>query len=326
MKYRQFGNTRFKTSEIGLGCWQIGADWGKVSERTAENILETALVNGVNFFDTADVYGNGRSENIIGDFLNKHDEEIFIATKVGRDGSLYPDKYSEAGVRKCIEGSLKRLKIEALDLVQLHCIPTKVINDGEIFEWLRRLKKEGKIKEFGASIESMDEAILCMQQDDLCSLQIIFNIFRQKPAEKVLNIAKEKQIAIIVRLPLASGLLTGKFTKNSTFALNDHRNYNRNGRYFNVGETFAGLPFERGVDLAHELEKSVPTGMTITEMALRWILDFDAVSVIIPGASKPEQAKQNASISELSPLEIKIHDQLKKFYEREVKNHIRGPY
>jgi aryl-alcohol dehydrogenase-like predicted oxidoreductase len=326
MQYRLFGKTGFKTSEIGLGCWQIGGDWGNVSEKIAEEILESALKNGVNFFDTADVYGGGRSETIIGNFFKKHQSNVFIATKVGRDSSLYPDQYTKAGVRKCIDTSLQRLCLERLDLVQLHCIPLEIMADGEVFEWLRGFKKEGLIKEFGASVESMDEAILCMQQEELCSLQIIFNIFRQKPAEKVFQMANEKQIGIIVRLPLASGLLTGKLSRNSTFAPNDHRNYNRDGKVFNVGETFAGLPFIKGVELSQKLKEIVPGGMSLTEVAIRWILDFHAVSVIIPGASRPEQVRQNAAISELLPLDAELNNQLSDFYEKEVKMHIRGPY
>lgn len=325
MKYRLFGKTGFKTSEIGLGCWQIGGDWGNVAEKTAEEILESALENGVNFFDTADVYGGGRSETIIGNFFKKYQSEVFIASKVGRDGSLYPDRYTEAGMRKCIEASLQRLSLERLDLVQLHCIPVEIMKDGKVFEWLRKFRKEGLIKEFGASVESMDEAILCMGQDELCSLQIIFNIFRQKPIEKVLQKADEERVGIIVRLPLASGLLTGKFSSNSTFASNDHRHYNRDGKYFNVGETFAGLPFIKGVELAQKLQDLPPEGMTLTEMAIRWILDFHAVSVVIPGASRPEQVRQNAAISDLLPLDTELHNQLSDFYEKEVKFNIRGP-
>ena len=326
MNYREFGKTGFKASEMSLGCWQLGGDWGTVSENTAEEILQTALDNGVNFFDTADVYGAGRSEKIIGQFLKKHGDKIFVATKVGRTGNLYPDKYTEKAVRADIEGSLQRLDLEMLDLVQLHCIPEKVLVDGDVFEWLRILKNEGKIKDFGASVESMNEALICMQQNDLCSLQIIFNLFRQKPIHTIFEQAKQKQVAIIVRLPLASGLLAGKFTKNTVFATDDHRNYNRDGQAFNVGETFAGLPFEKGVELADELKTYLPEGMSLAEMTQRWILDFDAVSVVIPGASRPEQAKQNALISDLSPLLSKTHQTLIAFYEDKVKKFIRGPY
>jgi aryl-alcohol dehydrogenase-like predicted oxidoreductase len=326
MKFREFGKTGFKTSEIGLGCWQLGSDWGEVSERTAESILDSALANGINFFDTADVYGAGRSESLIGKFLKKQREKIYVATKVGRNNQLYPNNYTQEGVKRCIEGSLKRLGVEALDLVQLHCIPSKEMKEGEIFEWLRDLKKNGLIKEFGASVESMEEALICMEQEDLCSLQIIFNVFRQKPVEEVLQIAQAKKVGIIVRLPFASGLLTGKFTSHTTFDIKDHRNYNRDGQYFNVGETFAGIPFEKGIELIDILRGLTPVGISLTELALRWILDFDSISVVIPGATRPEQVKQNADCPNVIPLSLDLHNQLKKFYEQEVKDLIRGPY
>lgn len=326
MKHRIFGKTGYRTSEIGLGCWQLGGDWGEVSERTAHAILEAAVDHGVNFLDTADVYGGGRSESIIGTFLKQRSEDLFVATKVGRDADLYPDKYSEDGIRACVEGSLDRLGLEALDLLQLHCIPTQYLEQGEVFEWLRRLQQEGKIKAFGASVESMYEARICMQQDDLASLQIIFNIFRQKPIHTIFDEANDKNVALIVRLPLASGLLAGKFDKTTTFDKSDHRNFNRDGQAFNVGETFAGLPFEMGVELANELKPKVPIGMEMAQWAMRWILDYDAVSVVIPGASRPEQARQNAQVSELKPLSDDMHKQLATFYENRVHDFIRGPY
>ncbi len=326
MKHRTLGKTGFETSEIGLGCWQLGSDWGEVPESTAFAILEAAVDQGVNFLDTADVYGGGRSESIIGNFLKQRSEDVFVATKVGRDANLYPDKYSELGIRDCVEGSLKRLNVEALDLLQLHCIPTQYLEQGEVFEWLRGLQQEGKIKAFGASVESMYEARICMQQEDLVSLQIIFNIFRQKPIHTIFDEAKDKNVALIVRLPLASGLLAGKFNKSTTFDKNDHRNFNRDGQAFNVGETFAGLPFQMGIELANELKPKVPIGMEMAQWAMRWILDFDAVSVVIPGASRPEQAHQNAQVSELKPLSDDMHKQLATFYENRVEEFIRGPY
>ncbi len=325
MKHRTFGKTGFEYSEVGLGCWQIGSDWGFIQDETAMQILNAAYENGVTLFDTADVYGDGRSETLVGKFI-KGKKDVFVPTKVGRSNNLYPDKYSEQLVRQCIEASLRRLDVDALDLIQLHCVPPEVMEQGDIFEWMRKFKKEGKIKNFGASIESMDEALLCLGQEGLCSLQIIFNIFRQKPVEKVLGKAQKKDVAIIVRLPMASGLLAGKFTKVSKFAEDDHRNFNPDGQEFNVGETFAGLPFEKGVELADELKGFVPEGMTMVELALRWILDFDAVSVIIPGASRPQQAAANAKVSELSPLDKELHEKLRDFYEANVKSHIRGKY
>lgn len=327
MKNRPFGKTGERVSEIGLGCWQLGgADWGDMSEQAAMDILAAAVDSGVTFLDAADVYGSGRSESLIGKFLKGRSEKIFVATKMGRGPELYPDKYTEAGLRAATEASLQRLGVEALDLTQLHCIPVEVLRRGEVFDWLRKLQQEGKIRHFGASVESMEEASLCLAQDGLASLQIIFNIFRQRPITELFPAAKEKGVALIVRLPLASGLLTGKFTKETVFAQNDHRNFNRDGQSFNVGETFAGLPFDKGVELAEEMNVFVPESLSMVQMAQRWILDYDAVSVVIPGASTPDQARDNASISKLPPLSEELHDRLSVYYRTQVAPHIRGPY
>lgn len=327
MKTRPFGNTGWQVSEVGLGCWQIGgADWGEIDEASAFAIMETAVDCGVNFFDTADVYGNGRSESLVGAFQKRWSVPITVATKVGRGAGLYPSGYTEARLRAATEASLQRLGVEALDLTQLHCIPTQVMSDGEVFGWLRQLKQEGKIKEFAASVETVEEALLCLEQEGLCSLQVIFNVFRQKLITELFPQAKAKGVALIVRLPLASGLLGGKLTHASRFGANDHRTYNRDGQFFNVGETFAGLPYEIGVDLADDLKELVPTGMTLPQMAQRWILDHDAVSVVIPGASRSEQTRVNASVSDLAPLPAHLHEQLQRFYRDRVEKHIRGPY
>jgi aryl-alcohol dehydrogenase-like predicted oxidoreductase len=221
---------------------------------------------------------------------------------------------------------LKRLGVEALDLTQLHCIPFDVLKQGEVFEHLRELKREGKIRDFGVSVESMDEALFCVRQPGVASLQIIFNIFRQKPVQVLFEEAKRREVALLVRLPLASGLLGGRMTKATTFPEDDHRNFNRDGAAFNVGETFAGLPFAKGVELADALKPLVPDGMTLAEMALRWCLDFDAVSAIIPGAKNPAQAKANARASALPPLSKELHAKLTEFHARDVAPHIRGPY
>ncbi|MBS1810080.1 MAG: aldo/keto reductase [Acidobacteria bacterium] len=326
LNFRTFNGTDFQTSEVGLGCWQLGgADWGDVSDAQAHDILTAAVESGVNFFDTADVYGAGRSEELIGKFLKETKAEIFVATKLGRL-NLYPDKYTEATIRAATEASLQRLQVESLDLTQLHCIPTEVLRQGEVFEWLRKLKQEGKIKSFGASVESMEEAQVCLQQDGLSSLQIIFNVFRQKPIATIFDEAKQKSVALIVRLPLASGLLSGKLTKAASFPANDHRNYNRDGQFFNVGETFAGLPFEKGIELTEELRAFVPEGMAMAQWAMRWILDFDAVTVVIPGATKISQVQSNASSSALPPLDGELHEKLSAFYAEKVAANIRGPY
>lgn len=327
METRPFGKPNGRVSEIGLGCWQLGgADWGDLDDQRAFDILNTAAEAGINFFDTADVYGVGRSELLLGKFLKERKDTFFVATKLGRMSDLYPDKYTEAGVRAATEASLKRLGVGALDLTQLHCVPPDVLERGEIFGWLRKLQREGKIKSFGASVESMDEARVCLAQEGLCSLQIIFNVFRQKPIHTIFAEARQKRVGIIVRLPLASGLLSGKMTTGQKFPQNDHRNYNRDGQCFNVGETFAGLPFEKGVELASALKPLVPAGMSLADMAQRWILDHDAVSTVITGASKPEHAKANARVSGLPKLSTELHGKLTEFYEREVKQHIRGPY
>ena len=324
MRQRVLGKTNMEVGEIGLGCWQMGADWGEVSEGTAFDIMEAAVDQGVTFFDTADVYGNGRSEQLIGRFLRQTQVKVRVATKFGR--TVYPDGYTEQAMRDCVEASLKRLGVEVLDLLQLHCIPTAVMQDGAVFDWLRQLKQAGKIRDFGASVETVDEAILCMAQDDLASLQIIFNCFRQKPIETLLPQARVNNVGIIVRLPLASGLLAGKMSLASTVGETDHRQYNRDGQCFNVGETFAGLPFETGVGLADELKAWVPDGVTMAQMAMRWILDHEAVSVVIPGASRTPQVVDNARTSDLPPLSQDLHSRIAEFYTHRVHDHIRGPY
>ena len=323
---RRLGNLGPLGGDVGLGCWQFGGDFGEMAEATANQIMETSADCGVNFFDTADVYGAGRSEQLIGRFLRERQRPVFVATKFGRAADAYPDKYSEDVLRHSIARSCERLGVDALDLLQLHCIPGDVLRDGAVFDWLRRAQQDGLIKHFGASVETVDEALLCLEQEGLLSLQVIFNIFRQKPAEKLLPRAAERGVGIIVRLPLASGLLSGKFTRDTKFAETDHRNYNRDGQCFNVGETFAGLPFEKGVELAGALHDFLPSGFTMTQMAQRWILDHEAVSVIIPGASSPVQARENAAISDLPPLPRELHDRLGEFYRRDVRPHIRGPY
>ncbi len=326
MKTRQLGKDGYGISEVGLGCWQFGGDFGDMQEETALSIMATAVENGVNFFDTANVYGAGRSEDLIGRFLKTCSSPVTVATKFGRGDDVYPDNYSEDIMRRSVEGSLKRLGVDRLDLLQLHCIPPEILRKGEVFDWLRKLKQEGLIEEFGASVETVAEGLLCMEQDGLLSLQVIFNIFRQKIVSELLPRAKSRGVGIIVRLPLASGLLSGKFTKNTSFANTDHRNYNRDGRFFNVGETFAGLPFETGVELADMIKEVLPDGMSMVQLALRWILDYDAVSVIIPGASSPEQASGNAAVSEIPPLPAALHHMLSDMYTSSIHSQIRGPY
>jgi aryl-alcohol dehydrogenase-like predicted oxidoreductase len=326
MQIQQLKEQEFDIGEVGLGCWQFGGDFGEMREETAMSVMATAVENGVGLFDTADVYGAGRSEKLIGRFLKQSLAPITVATKFGRGNDVYPDNYSEDILRQSIDKSLARLGIDTIDLLQLHCIPTEVLRAGEVFDWLRRAKHDGLIRHFGASVETVEEGLICLEQDGLLSLQVIFNIFRQKLVRELLPQAKAQGVGIIVRLPLASGLLTGKFTKQTTFVSTDHRNYNRDGQCFNVGETFAGLPFEYGVELADMIKGLLPNGMSMVQLALRWILDHDAVSVVIPGASSPEQAKENACISDLAPLPTVLHTKLSEFYQQQVHDYIRGPY
>jgi aryl-alcohol dehydrogenase-like predicted oxidoreductase len=326
MNTRTLGKEGFVIGEVGLGCWQFGGDWGAMDEGTADEIVSASLASGVDFFDTANVYGAGRSEEWIGKFLSGREDGVVVATKYGRGPDAYPDNYTEEGLRRALDESRQRLRVETIDLVQLHCIPMSVLQAGEVFAWLRRAQSEGLIRHFGASVETVEEGMLCLGQEGLLSLQIIFNIFRQKPAEELLPRAKERGVGIIVRLPLASGLLSGKFTAASTFPETDHRNYNRDGAAFNVGETFAGLPLAQGAELAGRLKALVPAGMTMAQMAMRWILDHEAVSVIIPGASSVTQARENAAVSALPPLSGELHEELAGFYRSQVRPQIRGPY
>lgn len=325
MKQRNFGKSGRPVSEIGLGCWQLGgADWGSIDERECFAILQAAVDAGIDFFDTADVYGDGRSETLIGKFLRQTDREIFVATKLGRTAALYPDQYTEAAVRAATEASLERLGVETLDLTQLHCVPTKILERGEIFGWLDQLRDDGKIREYGASVETIEEAMLCLGHSRLSSLQVIFNIFRQQPLETLFAKALAQKVSIIVRLPLASGVLAGKMSAQTEFSATDHRNYNRDGAAFSVGETFAGIPFEKAVELANALKPLVPENLTLADMAQRWILDHPAVTTVITGASRPNQVTVNAAVSQLPPLPPALHITLAEFYQREVREHIRS--
>ncbi len=327
MNQRTLGATGMVVGEVGVGTWQLGGDWGEVSDEAALATLRAAADAGIDFLDTADVYGAGRSERLIGRFLKETRARVRVATKLGRFGDPgWPQNFTRAVVRRHTEASLQRLGVEALDLTQLHCVPPEVLTRGELFGWLRELRTEGKIRAYGASVESMDEALWCVRQEGCASLQIIFNIFRQKPIATLFEPARARGMALIVRLPLASGLLAGKFTAATRFPASDHRHYNRDGQAFNVGETFAGLPFEQGVALADAFKPLVPPGLTLAAMALRWCLDYDAVSVVIPGAKNPEQARANARVSGLPPLSPALHAQLAELYRRDVEGHIRGPY
>ncbi len=327
MNKRNFGKEAIPVSEIGLGCWQLGGtEWGSLSDKEAAAILDTSYENGVTFYDTADVYGMGRSEKLIGEFLKRHEDSVFVATKVGRTPDLYPNGYSRESVTKHIEESLDRLGVDCLDLVQTHCVPGELLRSEEIFSWLADLRQAGKIKRFGASVETMADALLCLHNDDIYSLQIIFNVFRQKALEAVLPVAAEKKVGIIVRLPLNSGMLSGKFNQSSQFDAKDHRNFNKDGEFFYVGETFGGLVFAKGLELVEEINDYIPPSMSMAQFALRWCLDQPGVSTVIPGATKLEQARNNAAVSDLPSLNPEILESLANFYQEKVLPHIRGPY
>jgi len=327
MTLRQFGNTDLKVPEIGLGCWQLGGGWrDDWDDAVARQTLDNAYAAGVRFIDTADVYGDGASERSIGSFLHaRRPEGIVVATKLGRAG-IYPDGYTRESLREATLRSIERLGMASLDLTQLHCVPTEVLRQGHVFDWLRELQQEGLIRRWGASVESVEEGMICLEQQGLASLQVIFNIFRQKPAEELLPRAASQGVGIIVRLPLASGLLGGKITRATTFRPDDHRNFNRDGQAFNVGETFAGLELARGIDATEQVAALVPPGMTMAQMALRWILDHPEVSVVIPGASSPAQVQANVSASGVAPLPQELHAALARVYREQVAEHIRGPY
>ncbi|GLQ56911.1 aldo/keto reductase [Devosia nitrariae] len=322
MNRRRLGKTGYMVSEIGLGCWQLGGDFGPVGDETASAILDAANRLGVNFWDTADVYGGGLSESRIG--AHSKNPDVLVATKLGRSGTLYPDKYTKAGVRESLEGSAKRLGVETLYLAQLHCVPIDVIRDGAIFNWMDDLQQAGLVRFYGASVETIEQAMICLAHENVSTLQIIFNIFRQDHAEKLLPIAADKDVGIIVRLPLASGLLSGKFGRDTQFSAQDHRNYNRDGQAFSVGETFSGIPFEKGVELVEELKGKVPADVPLAQMALRWILDHPAVSTIIAGVSRPAQLEDNVAATRLAPLPEATMADLASWYTQRVRPQVRG--
>ncbi len=326
MEYRKFKD--IEIAEVGLGTWQLGsADWGNVNEADALAILKAYTDEGGNFIDTADVYGMGVSETIIGKFLKTVDKPVYVATKLGRKGDAggWPPAYTYDYLKQHTEASLKHLGLSQLFLQQLHCVPTEVMRKGEIFDHLRKLQQEGLIKHFGASVETSEEALICLEQDGLASLQMIFNIFRQHVADEVFAKAKEKDVAIIVRVPLASGLLSGKFSETTTFAPADHRNFNANGESFNAGETFSGIAFKEGVRLAHKIKGILPDSR-MPQWAIRWILDHPEVTTVIPGATKVWQVYSNIEASDLKPLPGETHESLRDLYDAEIHAKIRGHY
>lgn len=320
MNYRKFGQTGWQVSEIGFGAWAIGADWGNVSEADAMAALHAAVDNGVNFIDTADVYGDGRSEKLVARLLKERSEQIYVATKAGR--RLDPhvtEGYNRKNLTRFIERSLRYLEVDALDLVQLHCPTTQVYYNPEVFQALDDLQTAGKIKNYGVSVEKVEEALKAIQYPGVKSVQIIFNIFRTRPAELFFELAQAKQVAILARVPLASGLLSGKMTRDSTFSEDDHRNYNRYGESFDVGETFSGVDYKTGLEAVEQVRPLVPKGMSMAQFALRWILMFEAVTTAIPGAKNVPQAIDNARASDFPPISDQSMAKLKDIYDQIIR-------
>ncbi|MCC8933844.1 aldo/keto reductase [Rhizobium sp. 'Codium 1'] len=324
MREHKFGRTEFTVSDIGFGAWQIGGSWGEVSEADGRAALNAALDAGMTFIDTADVYGDGRSEKIIAEVLKaRGGERPMVASKAGR--RLNPhvaDGYTKANIEAFIDRSLKNLEIDSLDLVQLHCPPTEVYYRQDMFEGLEEIRKAGKIKHYGVSVEKVEEALKAIEYPGVASVQIIFNMFRQRAASLFFQEAKRRNVAVIARVPLASGLLSGKITASTQFAAEDHRNFNRNGEAFDVGETFAGVPFETGLAAVEEVRKLVPSGASMAQFALRWILMHEAVTVVIPGARNGEQAKANAAASDLAALSADLMAASREVYERLIAPHV----
>ncbi|MCD1632179.1 aldo/keto reductase [Martelella mediterranea] len=324
MHYHNFGRTGRPVSNIGFGAWQIGGSWGSVSEEDGRAALHAALDSGINFVDTADVYGDGRSEKIIADVLaDRGGQKPFVATKAGRRLNPHTaDGYNLENLEAFVDRSLKNLRMERLDLVQLHCPPTEAFYRPEVFEALDALKAKGKIANYGVSVEKVEEALKAIEFRGVASVQIIYNIFRQRPASLFFPEAKRKNIAVIIRVPLASGLLSGKITRDTVFDKEDHRNFNRKGDAFDVGETFAGVPFEIALDAVDEVRKHVPRGTGMAAFALRWILMNEAVTVAIPGARNAEQAKANASASDLPVIGADVMAAMEEIYRTRIAPHV----
>jgi len=320
VEHRVLGRTGRPVSVVGLGAWQLGADWGSVSEADALATLEAAVESGMTFIDTADVYGDGRSERIIGQFLRSHPElELFVATKMGRRVPQDPAVYTLDNFRAWTDRSRANLGVDTLDLVQLHCPPSAVYASDAVFDALDTLVEEKRIRAYGVSVETCEQARAAIARPGVATIQIILNMFRQKPVTEVLPAAAEAGVGIIARVPLASGLLSGRYDRTTQFAPDDHRTYNRHGEAFDVGETFSGVDYERGLEAVERLAPLVPEGATMAQFALRWIIDHPAVSVVIPGARNPEQARSNAAAAQLPPLSPHTVDGVRKVYDELIR-------
>lgn len=324
MNYRKFGKTGRTVSEVGFGAWAIGGAWGDVSEADARAALHAALDNGTTFIDTADVYGDGRSEKIIADVMKERGgERPFIATKAGRRLDPHVSEgYNKQNLTAFVDRSLRNLATDCLDLVQLHCPPTEVFYRPDVFEVMEEMVTAGKIRNYGVSVEKVEEGLKAIEYPGVASVQIIYNIFRQRPSDLFFREAKAKNVGVIVRVPLASGLLTGKMTKDTAFAADDHRAFNRNGEEFDKGETFAGVPFDVALEAVEEIRRLVPENITMAQFALRWILMEDAVGVVIPGAKNAAQAAANAAASDVAPLSSEVIGELRNIYEQRIAPHV----
>ncbi len=320
MRYRSLGRTGWKVSEISFGAWAIGAEWGSVNDHESLAALHRAVDGGVNFFDTADVYGMGRSERLLGQLRRERKEEVIVATKAGRRLTPHTaDGYHAKNLAGFVEDSLRNLQSDCLDLLQLHCPPTEVYYRPEVFGALDDLVKAGKIRYYGVSVERVEEALKAIEFPNVQSVQIIFNCFRQRPAELFFSEARKRQTGILARVPLASGLLTGKLSAGSRFEPNDHRQFNRHGEQFDRGETFSGVDYELALEAVEEIRRVLPAGFTMAQLALRWILMFDAVSCAIPGAKRPEQVTENLAASELPELPAPVMELIAGIYTRRIR-------
>lgn len=327
MHYRTFGRTGWDVSEIGFGSWGIGGDaWGQTDDAASIAALNKAIDEGVNFIDTADVYGDGHSEQLVTQVRKARSEKLFIATKAGRRLNPHTaEGYNNAqNLTGFVERSLRNLEVDALDLLQLHCPPSEVYDNPEVFAILDTLVQQGKVRNYGVSVEKVEEAMKAIQYPNVKSVQIIFNIFRLKPSEAFFAAAKERNVGIIVRVPLASGLLTGKFKADTQFSSTDHRNFNRYGQAFDQGETFSGVDYDTGLEAVEELRGLVPEGVTLAQFALRWILMFPEVSTIIPGAKNTQQAADNAHASQLAPLSDETMQRIQALYDSKIRTQVQN--
>lgn len=322
MNYRKLGETGFDISEVSFGAWAIGGTWGPVDDKVSMAALEAAIDGGVNFFDTADVYGDGRSERLLGKLKKSQKDRIFIATKAGRKINPHvAEGYTIEAITNYVDDSLKNLDVECLDLLQIHCPPSKVYEQAEFFAQLNTLVTSGKVLNLGVSVETVDEALKAIEYDNIATIQLIFNMFRHKPVEVLFEKAKEKHIGLIARVPLASGMLTGKMTTETKFDKEDHRSFNRNGEAFDKGETFSGVPYNIGLEAVEALKKIKPDNITMAQFALAWILQHEAISCVIPGGKTPHQVSQNIASSniKLMPEDILA---VKGIYDEYIRSHV----